>query len=158
MKNYRIFFVLILFSTILSAQDVEKSDNPNNSYPKEWKLIIKNGYYGFIGLDGKEIVKPKYSRIDSFGEYQSGWAKVMKNGYYGFIDLNGIEVIKPEFDLIEPFGIYETDWALVMKDGLFGFISIDGKIVVKPKYEYIENLKSDLKLTKKLDPEETTAE
>lgn len=148
MKNITILLIFTIFSTLVYGQVKDETGNPNKKYPEDWKLIVKNGYYGFIGPDGKEIVKPKYSLIESFGEYQTDWAMVMEDGLFGFIDIRGIEVVKPEFDLIEPFGEYEQDWALVMKDGLYGFISVDGSIVVKPKYEYIENLKSDYGLTK----------
>ncbi len=153
MKTTTAFLVIFLFSTIVFGQNSEETKNTTKNYPPEWKLIIKNGYYGFIGPDGKEIVKPKYSLIEPFGEYQTDWAMVVKDGLFGFIDLRGIEVVKPQFDLINPFGEYDQNWALVMKNGLYGFIATDGSIVVKPKYEYIGDLKSDYGLTNNKDKE-----
>ena len=35
------------------------------AYQKDWALVQKDGLYGFIDINGKEIVKAKYNEIPS---------------------------------------------------------------------------------------------
>ena len=118
-------------------QDSSMLISEYDSHRKGWKLIYRDGLYGFIDDNGNEIVKPLYESIASFGIYQTHWALVYKDGLCGFIDDDGNEIIKPQYESIASFGIYQTHWALVYKDGLYGFIDDDGNEIIKPQYESI---------------------
>ena len=53
--------------------------------------VIKNGKYGFINKEGKEIIKPKYTRVKSF---KDGVCKVFLGSKEMIINEQGEEVVK----------------------------------------------------------------
>ena len=61
----------------------------------------REGLLGFIDTEGKVVVKPQYSEINRFGEYQKTWALVQRNGLWGFLDNMGKEAVKPQYKTIE---------------------------------------------------------
>ena len=136
-KNLTLTILILAFSisTLFGQEYDEVSEF--GAYQKDWAQVQKDGLYGFIDVDGNEIVKPKYEAISAFGAYQKDWAQIQKDGLYGFIDSKGIEIVKPRYDAISAFGAYQKDWALVQKDGLYGFIDSNGKEIVKAKYNEI---------------------
>lgn len=55
--------------------------------------VKKNGRYGLIDINGKEIVSPKYKYIRTFSD---GLCLVQStNGRWGYINENGVEVLPP---------------------------------------------------------------
>jgi len=104
-----------------------------------WELIEKEGLFGYVTLNGNEVVKPQYTKIYNFGDYHFGWALVEKDNLYGFIASNGLEIVKPQYNSICNFGEYQFGWALVEKDNLYGFIASNGSEIVKPQYNSISN-------------------
>ena len=68
---------------------------------KEGFVIIGANGYGFIDLNGKEIVPPKYQQVENFSD---GMAAVMKGNKWGFINTEGKEVIPCQYKKVElPF-------------------------------------------------------
>lgn len=91
--------------------------------------VSKGGKFGFISVDGKEVIPPKYEDVSSFvGEI----AKVKMNNKYGFVNKEGKEVIAPKYDKVYGFS---RGLAKVEIKGKFGFVSEKGVEVVEPKYE-----------------------
>lgn len=62
--------------------------------------IYKNGKWGFVDEDGKEIIKPQYEEAKSFSH---GLAAVLKDGKWGFINKEGYMVIEPQFSEVGYF-------------------------------------------------------
>jgi hypothetical protein len=68
---------------------------------KDGFVIIGVNGYGFIDLNGKEIVPPKYQNVENFS---NGMAAVMKGNKWGFINTEGKEVIPCQYKKVElPF-------------------------------------------------------
>ena len=119
-----ILTLLVLFSTIfVYGQNAAEKKKQSGPFPKDWVLVEKGGLYGFISSEGKEIIKPQYTRVSAFDEVQRGWAQVEKDGFIGFISIDGKEIIKPKYTKIHPFGELQRGWALVEVNGLYGFVS-----------------------------------
>ena len=60
-----------------------------------YAAVQKDGKWGFIDADGKEVIEPQYEDARSFS---NGYAAVQKDGKWGFINQDNEMVIEPEFD------------------------------------------------------------
>lgn len=127
--------------------------------------VRKNGKWGFLSSDKKEVVPAIY---DSVGSFHEGLAEVSKNGKYGFVDTTGKIVIDLTFDNVYGFSsgiakvtnhgryglinkkgriILPTDYdniayvsgdmIAICKNGLWGFADLTGKVVIRPQYKEI---------------------
>ena len=93
-------------------------------------VIVKNaGLYGFINLQGEEIVKTQYNDVVNF---RNGFARVRKGDLYGFINLQGEEIVKTQY---EDADFFDNGFSQVKKDGLWGLINTKGEEIVKPQYD-----------------------
>jgi hypothetical protein len=100
MKHKLILYLLVLnISSFAIGQQLIKNDKAETDQIK-FVIVEKDGLFGLITNEGKEIVKPRYYMIGEFGEYKKDWALIQKNCLFGFINFEGKEIIKPRFDYI----------------------------------------------------------
>jgi WG containing repeat len=127
-----IFLLLTLFTIEGFAQEISKQYDRIGRFSRGVALVWKNGQVGMIKQSGKEIIKPEYDKIGSFGS--DAIATTTKEGKIGLINMEG-KVIAPNiYESIAPFrGAY----AITKKDGLYGMINKQGKVVIKNEYERI---------------------
>ena len=103
----------------------------------------KDGKFGLINRDGKEITEPIYDDISAV-KYKEGMLLVMQDGKYGVINMNGVEVIPPEYDTISVDNYYNVD-SKYQKTGFivckkeengyrYGYINYKGDIVLPVEY------------------------
>lgn len=104
-KNGEKYFVLDKNGKVKNSFDLTKYDRILTDFEFFFDLesgidqavVIKNGKYGYVDRNGKEIVKPKYSFISTEG-FKNGFSTVELNGKSGYIDTNGREIGKIQFD------------------------------------------------------------
>ncbi len=90
-------------------------------------LCAKN--YGYINMQGKWVVKPKY---DDARDFHNGLAEVVRDGKYGYINTKGEEVIPCKYD--EYGGYYVNDSTIQMnKDGIPYYFDLKGRVISKPE-------------------------
>ena len=94
--------------------------------------IKKDGLYGLVDFNGKEIVPLQYDRVFSFSEER---AIVKKGEFHGVIDKTGKEIVPPKYDDIFNF---REGKAIVKKGGLYGVIDKTGKEIIPCKYNNIQ--------------------
>ena len=104
---------------------------------------LKNGKYGLISMDGKEITDPVYDDISAVN-YKEGMLLVEQNGKVGVININGVQVIKTEYDSITVDNYYNVDTKyektgfIVCKIGengyRYGYINYKGDIILDTEY------------------------
>jgi hypothetical protein len=129
--------IIFLLLTILSlegfAQEISKEYDRIGKFDKGVALVWKNKLVGLIKPNGKEIVKPEYEKIGSFGS--DNLAFTTKDGKIGIINLEG-KVIAPNiYESISPF---HGSRAITKKDGLYGIINKQGKVLVENKYQKLK--------------------
>ena len=90
-------------------------------YSEGLAAVEKNGRWGFIDKQGREIVRPQYQDVLPYGESR---AAVKKDGQWGFIDKHGKETVKPQYDTVWP---YKDGRATVQKNGERQALDISGK-------------------------------
>ena len=108
----------------------------------------KNGKYGLINIDGKEVTDPIYDDISAV-TYKEGMFLVTIDGKQGIINLNGVEVIKPEYENIAVDNYYNVN-TKYQKTGFivcnkeegyrYGYIDYKGDVILKPEYTQIERV------------------
>lgn len=104
---------------------------------------LKDGKYGLISMDGKEITDPVYDDISAVN-YKEGMLLVEQDGKVGVININGVQVIKVEYDSITVDNYYNVDTKyertgfIVCKRGengyRYGYIDYQGDIILDAEY------------------------
>ncbi|WP_185156467.1 WG repeat-containing protein [Chryseobacterium sp. Tr-659] len=97
------FLILICISVFgFSFSQIKISKREDLSrINKNWVLTkTKSGTYGISDKNGKVVVQPVYSKINTFGEYSDDLALVKNiSGAYGFINSSGSEIIPCNYEL-----------------------------------------------------------
>ncbi len=100
-----------------------------SGFSEGFAQVAKDGKYGFVDKNGKDVVPPIYDDVQDFNE---GIAQVQKDGKYGFVDQTGKEVVPLIYDSVDSFN---DGLARVEKDGKYNFIDKTGKEVVPSEYD-----------------------
>lgn len=112
-------------------------------YEKTVLKYSKDGKYGLINFEGKQITKPIYDELDSL-PYKEGELLVKQDEKYGVININGKKIVDIEYDGISVDGYY-TDAngykyagyivSNKTEDGFrFGYINSKQKEVLSTEY------------------------
>ena len=109
----------------------------------------KDGKYGLITLEGKEITDAIYDEISSV-TYKEGMLLVKQDGKYGVININGKVVIKPEYDNITVDNYYDVNTGYqrtgfivctIKDEGYrYGYVDYRGKKILDTIYTEIERV------------------
>ncbi len=102
---------------------------------------IRPGKWGFVNIDGKVVVEPKYVYAIGFwngGDEHCVVARFVDGKLrWGVIDKTGTEVIP----CIYPEAYCRWGKAVAFmaeENGLYGLMDFEGNVIVEPKFDYIE--------------------
>ncbi len=118
-------------------------------YEKSIVKYKKDGKYGIISLDGKEITKPIYDEIDTL-QYKEGELIVKKDGKYGVINLKGYELVEALYDQISADAFFEEN-EKYYNDGYiianktesgyrYGYVSYEGEEKLETIYNDMQRI------------------
>ncbi len=120
-------------------------------YEKTVLKYSKDGKYGLIDFDGREITKPIYEDIDSL-PYKEGELLIKQNGKYGIINIKGKRLIDNKYDEIKVDGYYiENEGyrysgyivSIKTEEGYrYGYINNKGKDIIKTEYNQLNRVTS----------------
>ena len=96
------------------------------AYSEGRAAVKKDGRWGYIDRNEREIVAPQYQ--DAW-PYREGRAAIKKDGQWGYLDANGKEAVKPVYDRAWP---YENGRAIVEKGGRRYTIDLSGNEILVP--------------------------
>lgn len=109
----------------------------------------KDGKYGVLSIDGKEITEPIYDQISSIA-YKEGMLLVKQEDKCGVINLNGVTVIPVEYESITADNyysektLYKTTGFIVSKKSdegyRYGYINYKGNVILDTEYTEIERV------------------
>lgn len=112
-------------------------------YEKSVLKYQKDGKYGLISFDGKEITKPIYDEIDSLS-YKEGELLVKQDEKYGVINIKGNKIIEIIYDKITVDEYYTDENAykyagyivnVTTQEGYrYGYLNYKGEEILKPEY------------------------
>ena len=120
---------------------IYNNDEWNNLwYEKNILKVQKNGKYGLINYEGKEILACQYDDIYSLKGVASV-AITVKDGKLGLCDNVGNIIIENEFAEIKGLTTkYENGFIVKSNDGKYGVIKYNTVQVLDTKYEDIKNI------------------
>lgn len=126
-----------------------KNISSDLQYEKSVLKYLKDGKYGLINLEGKELTKPIYEEIDTL-QYKEGELVVKQEGKIGLININGATLIKNLYDKIEADGFYKeqegysySGYLVCHKteDGYrYGYLNDEQKLILETEYNELKRV------------------
>ena len=135
-KNQEIF---TQYDQIEALQNQDK--NGNVFYDKKALKVKKDGKYGLINMDGKEIVPLEYDEIVPIAQVENSF-KVKKDDKYGIVDDEGKIVIEPQYSDIDVLGTDNKSGFIVktVDTGKYGIVDYSNTVILPANYEGIEKV------------------
>lgn len=123
------------------VEALENYDKFENLWYEENVLKVqKDGKWGLIDLDGKEIAEPIYDNIDTLKGVENSII-VEKDGKKGLLNDKGSKIIEPEYLDVQSLGDdYKNGYITINSENKYGIISFSGETVLENNYEKIENI------------------
>lgn len=108
--------------------------------------VSKDDKYGFINIEGEEILPCKYDDITfvlgdlsktDYNGFRSGdnLVRVKLDNKYGIVNLDGKEIIPCKYDDLTILFDWGKDLLKVKLDNKYGFINFEGKEIIPCKYD-----------------------
>ena len=144
----------ILFTNYDTITMIDNHDKNNNLwYEKNVLRVSKDGKYGMINFDGKEIVKCEYDEIVALTGLNN-IMRVKKDGKYGVINGMGTLIINPEYISVEALGTKPEEGYIIKNEDGYGIAVASKKIIITPQYQEITHVfGNDMYVVKQKDAE-----
>ncbi len=113
----------------LSKRDSKSTEKKDAVAQDKYIKISKNGKWGFVDRQGKEVIKPIYDNVFYFNEEL---CCVEKDELFGFIDREGNEIISIQYDCACSFS---EGLACVYKKDLCGYIDKQDNVIIEFKFD-----------------------
>jgi len=134
-KNEEIFAG---YEKIEALENIDENDNV--WYEKNILKIKKNGKYGLIDLNGKEVLPAEYEEITVL-EGIANSIIIKKDGKKGLVNDSGNIIIKTEYKEIKNLGnIYKDGYITIDHNGKYGVISATKKKILENKFDEIAQI------------------
>lgn len=123
------------YETVEAVQNIDK--NQMTWYEEGILKVKKDGKYGLINEDGKEILAIEYDKITALTGVKNSYL-IEKNEKYGICDKQGTIIIKPEY--VQILGIqedYTNGYIVKNTDGKYGLMDFNKAMILEERYEEI---------------------
>ena len=127
-----------IFTEYTLVEALENYDsNSNVWYEEDILRVKKDGKYGIIDLDGKEIIPIVYDSIKTLKGTKNSLL-VEKDGKYGLVNKSGTTVIKTDCKSIENIDEdYKHGYIVTASDNKKGIVGYTGTQILEAKYDKI---------------------
>ena len=118
-----------------------ENSNGEKWYESNVLKVKKDGKYGLINFDGKEILPLEYTSISPIMGIERSLIIEKDNKYGLFNNISEQIIIEPEYTEIKALG-KTYDYGYIVKDASekYGIISADKKVILDNKYEDIKQV------------------
>ena len=122
---------------------IDNYDSKQNVWYEDNVLrVSKNGKYGIINFEGKEILPCEYDEITALKGVKSNFI-VKKDGNVGLINEVGQTIVKTEYkDVIALKDEYKNEYIIINADNKYGLISTSGTVLIETKYDEVKYIGS----------------
>lgn len=122
---------------------IDNFDSKQNVWYEDNVLrVSKNGKYGMIDVEGKEICACEYDEITALKSVANNFI-VKKDGKLGLINEKGQTIINAEYkNILTLKEGYKDEYIIVNADNKQGVISTTGTILIEPIYDQVKYLGS----------------
>ncbi|HIT70927.1 MAG TPA: WG repeat-containing protein [Candidatus Scatovivens faecipullorum] len=123
------------------VQAIENTDGNNVWYENNVLKFEKDGKFGLINFEGKEILKPEYDNIYSLTGLEKSLI-IEKDGKKGLVNTSMGEIVIPtEYaDITNLAENYEAGYIVKNSENKFGIISPDKTKILDTKYDEIKKV------------------
>ncbi len=123
---------------------IEAFENYDENYALWYEKSVlkaqKDGKYGLITIDGKEILPCQYDDIQVLQSVKNVFCTT-KDGKKGLVDIAGKQIVENEYAEIEGLtNQYENGFIVKTENGKYGIIAYDTNVIIEPKYEEIQHV------------------
>lgn len=130
-----------IFTGYEKVEVLENYDKNNNVwYEKNLLKVKKDGKYGLINLDGKEVLAIKYENVSTLKGIENS-ILVQKDGKIGLVDSEGKTIIDANYKEIKAIGEdYKKGYITIDENNKYGLINYEKQQVLPNEYEKIEKV------------------
>lgn len=129
-----------IFTNYNKVEAIYNQDKSNNLWYESMLKVQKDGKYGLINLDGKEILPCEYDEIKPILGIKN-IVLTVKDEKQGIVDNTGNIVVKNEYAQITTLtDKYENGFIIKADNGKYGVVGTNGKLVIEAKYDEIKNV------------------
>ena len=127
-----------IYTKYEKVEPLENYDADGNAwYEKDVLKVQKDGKYGLIDIDGKEILNAEYEQIETLKGLENS-ILVKKDSKIGLVNKRGATIINPEYTSIEKFDKdYKKGYITIDQDKKYGLVTYAGSPILENKYEKI---------------------
>lgn len=129
------------FSQYNKIEPIENFEGNNIWYENNVLKYEKDGKYGLINFEGKEILPPEYDAVYALNGIEKSII-IEQNGKKGLVNNTlGEIIIEAQYDEISSLTeTYDNGYIVKNSEGKFGVIGADKKVVLEPKYDEISHV------------------
>ncbi len=133
-----------IFTNYDKIEALENYDESENVWYEEDVLKVqKDGKWGLIDLNGKQIAETIYDNIETLKGFKKSII-VEQDGQKGLINDKGVKILDTKYKDILQYGEeYGKGYITVDQEGKYGIVNFLGNTVLENKYEKIENIYSE---------------
>ena len=122
------------------VEALENIDENDNVWYEKILRVKKNGKYGLIDFNGKELLPVEYDEITVLKGIENSII-IKKDGKVGLVNDNGSIIIEAKYREIKNLGnTYKDGYITINDEGKYGVISTTKKQILQNKYEEIAQI------------------
>lgn len=130
-----------IFTNYNKIEAIPNNDEGNNLWYEENVLKVeKDGKYGLIDLNGKELVACEYEEITAVKGIKNA-LKTKKDGKQGVITDDGKVLLKPQYNEIEALGKDNKSGFIIQAEtGKYGIVDYSANSILSTNYDEISKI------------------
>lgn len=130
--------ILTGYEQIEALENIDENDNL--WYEEKILKIKKNGKYGLIDLNGKELLPAEYDEITVLEGIKNSIV-IKKDGKIGLANDNGSIIVEVQYKEIKNLGeTYKDGYITINEEGKYGVVSATKKQILENKYDEISQI------------------
>ena len=130
-----------IFKEYSKVEAIDNFDSKQNIWYEDDVLRVeKDGKYGLINFEGKEVLPCDYDEITALKGVTNNLL-VKKDGKVGIVNEKGQTIVNTEYKDIKTLKEgYKNEYIIVNDNNQYGIISTTGTVIIEPKYEDVKYL------------------
>ena len=132
-----------IFTDFDTIEAIDNYDSKQNVWFESNVLrVSKDGKYGLIDLEGKEVLPCEYDEITSLISIKDEFI-VRKAGNQGLVNDKGQTIIPVQYKKVSTLKEnYNSEYIVIDENDNYGVINTSGVVLIEPKYENIKYINS----------------
>lgn len=128
-----------IFTDYNQIEAISNTDENNNLwYEKNVLKVQKNGKWGLINYQGKEVLPLEYEKIEAVKGIENAFL-IQKDGKFGIADNEGKIILNPQYMEITNLGTDNKSGYIIKDDsGKYGIIDYSKNVILENKYDNID--------------------